>query len=207
MSTKAQNVIEFYLICNKLKDTIRTGWQNWGVHRNRLESVAEHIYGTQMLAIAIHSEFDYPLDLKKILYMLAIHELGEALIGDYTPFEINQDEKVKLERTAVHKVLQNLNNYQEIEALFLEFDEHKPPEAKFAFMCDKLESDIQCKLYDNEHTVDLKKRPYTNALKNPEIQELLQNDASWSEIWLKYSQNHNNYDSNFQVISDYLLNS
>lgn len=53
--SKAQNVVRYYVLCNKLKDVIRTGWKNWNVKRERLESVAEHIYGVQMLAIAIQS--------------------------------------------------------------------------------------------------------------------------------------------------------
>lgn len=43
--SKEQNVINYYVICNKLKNTIRTGWKNRNVKRERIESVAEHIYG------------------------------------------------------------------------------------------------------------------------------------------------------------------
>ena len=42
---KAKNVIDFYVLCNKLKDLVRTGWKTWNVDRARIESVAEHIYG------------------------------------------------------------------------------------------------------------------------------------------------------------------
>lgn len=41
--SKAENVVRYYVLCNKLKDVIRTGWKNWNVKRERLESVAEHI--------------------------------------------------------------------------------------------------------------------------------------------------------------------
>ena len=50
---KAKNVVDFFVLCNKLKDVIRTGWKNWNVKKERIESVAEHIYGVQMLAIRI----------------------------------------------------------------------------------------------------------------------------------------------------------
>ena len=40
--------------------------------------------------------------------------------------------------------------HKQIEELFLEFDAHETKEAKFAYMCDKLECDLQCKLYDQE---------------------------------------------------------
>ena len=39
---------------------------------------------------------------------------------------------------------------ENIEKLFLEFDNHKTKEANFAYQCDKLECDLQCKLYDEE---------------------------------------------------------
>lgn len=72
---KAEKVINYYVLCNKLKNVIRTGWLNWNVQRERLESVAEHIYGVQMLAIAMKSEYGYEIDIQKVIYMLAIHEL------------------------------------------------------------------------------------------------------------------------------------
>ena len=78
--SKESNVIEFYVLCNRLKNVVRTGWIKWGVNKERVESIAEHIYGTQMLAIAMYSEYNYDLDLKKVLFMLACHELEEILI-------------------------------------------------------------------------------------------------------------------------------
>ena len=54
--SREQNVINYYVLCNKLKDLIRTGWINWNVKRDRIESVAEHIYGVQQLAIAMKYE-------------------------------------------------------------------------------------------------------------------------------------------------------
>lgn len=70
---KAQSVIEFYLLCNKLKKLIRTGWLDWNVKAERLESVAEHIYGVQMLALAMNSQYDYDVDINKVIKMLAVH--------------------------------------------------------------------------------------------------------------------------------------
>ena len=71
--TKAENVVKFYVLCNKLKNVIRTGWKDWHVNRDRLESVAEHIYSVQMLAIAMNSEYKYDVDIFKVIMMLAVH--------------------------------------------------------------------------------------------------------------------------------------
>ena len=64
---KAKTIINFYVLTNKLKNIVRTGWKNWHVNAERVESVAEHIYGTQMLALAIHSEYQYDIDIKKVI--------------------------------------------------------------------------------------------------------------------------------------------
>ena len=57
--SKEQKVINYYVLCNKLKNVIRTGQKNWNVKKERIESVAKHIYGVQMLAIAMKSEYQY----------------------------------------------------------------------------------------------------------------------------------------------------
>ena len=48
MDNKIKNAITFYVLCNRLKDLIRKGPLTWNVNRERIESVAEHIYGVQM---------------------------------------------------------------------------------------------------------------------------------------------------------------
>ena len=118
--SKEQKVVNYYVICNRLKNVIRSGWTTWNVQRERIESVAEHIFGVQMLAIAMKSEFEYDIDIMKVIYMLAIHELGETVIGDLTQFQIDKTQKEKIEHEAVHKILSSLIDGEQIEKLFLE---------------------------------------------------------------------------------------
>lgn len=54
MDNKIKIAVNYYKLCTKLKDTIRTGPIVWNAKRKRIESVAEHIYGVQMLALAIY---------------------------------------------------------------------------------------------------------------------------------------------------------
>ena len=35
-----ESVVKYYVLCNKLKDVIRTGWKDWNVTKDRVESVA-----------------------------------------------------------------------------------------------------------------------------------------------------------------------
>ena len=153
MKNRAKRVIEYYVMCNKLKNVIRTGWKNWNVERKRVESIAEHIFGVQSLAIAMWSQYEYDIDFKKVIFMLAVHELEEIIIGDLTQFDISREEKMKKGIVAVDKILEGMLKKNEIRALIVEFDERKTKESLFAFQCDKLECDIQCKLYDEEKCV------------------------------------------------------
>ena len=203
--SKEKNVINYYVLCNKLKNIIRTGWKDWNVKRERLESVAEHIFGVQMLAIAMKSEYEYDIDIMKVILMLAIHELGETIIGDITLFEMSKSEKEKIEHEAVSKILEGLLDGNQIKELFLEFDMRETKEAKFAYQCDKLECDLQCKLYDEENCVDLTVQQGNKTLSDAKVQELLKNNCSWSEMWLKFGQERYPYDKNFTAISNYAI--
>jgi putative hydrolase of HD superfamily len=202
---KEQRVINYYVLCHKLKEVIRTGWKNWHVKKDRLESVAEHIFGVQMLAIAMKSEYQYDIDIMKVIFMLAIHELGEAVIGDLTQFEISKEEKEKIEHAAVHKILEGLLDGEDIEKLFLEFDAHTTKEALFAYQCDKLECDLQCKLYDEEGCVDINDQEGNATMDDELVKELLEKGVSWSTMWLLFGQKKYPYDDHFQSVSNYAI--
>ena len=74
---------------------------------------------------------------------------------------------------------------------------------KFAYQCDKLECDLQCKLYDEEGCVDLNKQEGNKTMDDSKVQELLNNGASWSTMWLKFGQSIYPYDKNFMAVSEY----
>ena len=202
--SKEENVFNYYVLCNKLKDVIRTGWLDWNVKRERVESIAEHIFGTQMLALAMKSEYQYDIDIQKVIFMLAIHELGETIIGDLTSFQISREEKEKIEHEAVHNILSGLIDGEEIEKLFLEFDAHETPESLFAYQCDKLECDIQCKIYDQENCVDLNHQENNATASDKEVKKLLDSGKSWSDMWIEFGQNRYPYDKNFMSVSEYV---
>ena len=205
-NNKIKNIVEFYVLCNKLKNVIRTGWKHWEVDKYRLESVAEHIYGTQMLAIAMYSEYKYDIDIKKVVYMLALHELEEIIIGDLTPFDIDKEEKLTKGHNAINVILNNLLNKEEIKSLILEFDERKTKESLFAFHCDKLECDFQCKLYDEEGLVNLKENKDKLRIKPTNIEQIDSGEISWSNLWLDNSKKDFKDDNNFLEVLEYIRN-
>lgn len=200
---KEKSIVDFYFLCNKLKNVIRTGWKVWNVNRERLESVAEHIYSVQMLAISMYYTYGYELDLEKVLYMLAIHELGEIEIGDITQFQISKEDKEVKEHAAVHALLSTLISSSDIEDLFLEFDAHETKESRFAYMCDKLDCDLQSILYDEEGCVDLNHQEGNKVKENPLVKKLLDQGCTYSEMWVRYGQIKYPYDENFMAVSKY----
>lgn len=206
---KAQRVVEYYMLCNKLKEVIRTGWKSWNANRERLESVADHIFGTQMIAIAMYSEFEEykNINISKVIMMLAIHELEEIDIGDKTPFQLSDAERNQIGHMAVNEILKDLIAGEEIKELILEFDERKTPEAKYAHSCDKSEWDWQSTIYDNEGCVDVRIRDDKDQkiMNHYLVKKLLDEGKSFSEICILYSQNNYNYDENFMAVSNYVL--
>ncbi len=202
---KEQKVLNYYVLCNRLKDTIRTGWKVWEVQKDRLESVAEHIFGTQMLAIAMKMEYDYQLDIQKVLMMLAVHELGEIEIGDIVTESVSGINKNEIEHAAVHRILAPLAGGEEIEALFIEFDSHATPEAQFAYMCDKLEADLQCRIYDETHCTSPQYRLTQLATENPGVKKAVEENPTWSSAWIKFNQSVQPYDEHFLAVSNYAL--
>ncbi len=200
---KVKNVLKFYVLCNSLKDVVRTGWKVWDVQRDRVESIAEHVYGVQMLAIAMYKEFEYDIDIEKVIYMLAVHELEETIIGDLTVYDISREEKKKLGKEAVDKILNDLNDSIDINNLIDEFDERQTKEARFAYYCDKLECDIQAKLYDEENCVDLEKQSNNPVLSNERVSKLMKSERSWGEAWIECDRPLYE-DEHFIEVLDYL---
>lgn len=88
-------------------------------------------------------------------------------------FEISHEEKVRIEHEAVHKILSGLLDGEALENLWLEFDAHETKEAMFAYECDKLECDLQSKLYDEEGCVNLTNQSDNKAFKSELVQKLL----------------------------------
>ena len=201
---KAKNVLKYYVFCNTLKDVVRTCWKDWNVNRERLESIAEHIYGVQMLAIAMKSEYAYDVNIEKVLKMLVVHETEEIVIGDLTLFDINREEKAKIGHRAVEKIFAGLIDGKEYIDLILEFDERKTKEALFAYHCDKLEADVQARIYDLDGCVKhINPKENERYRKSEDVKKLLDKGMSWGQMWIRYGQERYNYDENFMQVSQY----
>lgn len=199
MEEKIKNAMRFYLLATKLKYKIRSGWDknHWNVKSERIESIAEHVYGTCILAISLDSEFELNMDMEKVLKMLTIHEIGEVLIGDITPFDkVTIEEKALIEHKAMRDVIGDLVNKDELYDLLVEFDSHSTKEAKFAYLCDKMEADIQAKVYQDmgcQRDLDDQKN---NVVFNSSIVNKMIDDGAKTVFDIWYEWDKTKYESN-----------
>ena len=208
---REKNVIDFYMFCHRLKNTLRGGWVTWHIDAERIESVAEHIYGTQMLAIAMKSEFEEfkDIDILKVIYMLAIHEMAETVTGDIPMNQISAEDLHKLEHETVHELFKTILDGEKIEKIWQEFDNQESKEAVFAHFCDKLECDIQARIYDETTKVDLtiqEDNPsYLRDIVKQTLEKYKDNKHSWSSYWIKLDQELLHYPKEFKEVSEYIF--
>ena len=202
---KIEKLLKFYLLATELKDKIRQGWKVWNINRERVESVAEHIYGTCILAISIDSEFKLDIDLYKVIVMIVLHEIEEVKIGDLTPFDkVTKEEKRKLGKQAVEEVLNTINKKVQYIELIDEFENMQTKESIFAKMCDKLEADIQCKLYCEENSININKKENEHLLKDARVQKLLKSgEKTVADLYIE-SDRPIYTEKIFENIADYI---
>lgn len=196
------NVIEFYKVAIVLKQVIRSGWKQWNVRRERLESVAEHVYGTCMLAIAMASEFNYDVDIKRVVMMMAIHELEETVIPDITPMDgVSEAEKMQMGHEAIVKILSPLASADTLINLIIEFDARNSKEARFAYQCDKLECDLMSIMYDRQESVSFENASL-RVTSSSHLMSMYNKGEAKTMADFFYLYDKDKYDQNFVAVLD-----
>lgn len=186
---KINNIINFYFLASSLKDKIRTGWIQIGIEKERLESVAEHIYGCLILAIAINSEYKLNLDMYKVLKMLTLHELEEIIMGDLTiRSSVTKEEKKELGKKYVHNIVKDLCDAEEIKNLLIEFDSGETLESKFCYHIDKIECDFQAKKYDLEGVFSIEKAKEDLPYYGEDAKRIEEVSETASDYWIEFDK-------------------
>lgn len=163
----------------KLRTKIRQGHIYWGAKGERLESVSEHTYGACMLAIGIDSEYDISdFNMNKLLEMLILHETEEIIIGDQTEWDgMTPEEKLIEGRKAVINILGSLKRGNEYIRLLDEFNARKTKEASYAYLCDKMEYDLQVKAYEKMGKYDFENRPSNVVTRSKSVNDIINSGA------------------------------
>lgn len=180
--------IRFYLLVAELIRRIRTGWdkKHWGINAKRLESIGEHTFLVAILAINLSKKTKLKIDIERVVLMVILHEIGEVLLGDITPFDgITPEEKKVMEHKAMEMMLEGLENADEYYALLLEFDEHNTDDAKFAYYCDKLQANIMSKWYqDSGFHNELFNQKDNAAFESKKCQKIVADGAKTAfDVW------------------------
>ncbi len=154
---------DFFVLAEKLKTTYRHSVTS---DNSRTESVAEHVWLASVMAMLIHPYLKVKVDLVKLLKMLLIHDLGEAVIGDI-PAHIKDGanyKPLKSERDGLLMLTQPLSDElrEEIMMLFDEFEARQTPTAQVAKAIDRFEALMQHNLVDikNWDQGDYNVQPY-----------------------------------------------
>lgn len=190
---KNYEIFKFYYLNRVLMETIRSGWdsKHWNISHKRIERISEHVVGSIALAIGMCSAFDFDVNLDKVIETLCIHEIGEIDIGDLTPFDgSTSEQKAAIEHEAWKKMLCNLTNYEDMFARLLEFDNKTTNDGTFVYYCDKLEADIQSKVYQDmgcHHPLTEQKNNI--VFKSSKVQKILENGAKDAfDVWYQYDK-------------------
>jgi len=78
-----EEIVDFVQKAGLLKKVKRSGWISW-VGIERPESVADHSFRSAILAMCIADLKG--LNTEKLMRMLLLHDIHEAIIGDYDYF-------------------------------------------------------------------------------------------------------------------------
>ena len=165
-------LVEFFQMVGELKRLPRQGWLDRGIATP--ESVADHTYRMALMAWVLGTQAQ--LDTGRLLRLVLVHDLPEALTGDTTPYRAlierglsaedaaeqwhdlltEQDlasgrvEKTAAERVAIAELVSHLSPAlaAELTDLWSDYAERRTPEAKFASQIDKLEALLQAIEYE-----------------------------------------------------------
>ena len=143
---KAEEIIELAMKGEDLKKLDRTGWILAKVDQSRVESVAEHSFGTTLISLLLaeHQKYEgVEIDLGKTLSMAIMHDLAESEISDIVIDREAPDrqeqmrEKAHVEGQAMSKLLSSLGNEgKSLHILWEELQSQSSREARVVISSD-----------------------------------------------------------------------
>lgn len=116
------------------------------INSNRRENDAEHSWHLAIMALILSEHANEKVDILKVVKMLLIHDIVEIDAGDIFIYDTQKNHcNTANEEKAAERIFGLLPTEQKEEyiALWLEFEERKTPEAKFARAMDRLEPLLQ----------------------------------------------------------------
>jgi len=134
---RLRSQLAFLVEVDKLKGVLR---QTSPIGLERRENSAEHSWQVVLTALMLQEHANEPIDLIKVLTMLAIHDVVEVDVGDTFHYSKNKREDLaELEAAAAQRIFGLLPSDQagHYAAIWHEFEAKETPEAKFANAVDR----------------------------------------------------------------------
>jgi putative hydrolase of HD superfamily len=138
-SADIERYLAFFRAAEALKDTMRSGYTAGG----RRESTAEHSWRLCLMALALAPEIE-GVDLARLIELLIVHDLGEAIGGDIPAPEQTGD-KTAEERRDFLALIAPLPEVarERLRVRWEEYNAVATPEARLAKGLDRLETVLQ----------------------------------------------------------------
>jgi len=134
-------LLDFLRRAERLKTVTRTAWTSEG----KQESTAEHTWRMGLFALSLRPWFP-ELDFAKVLALVLVHDLGEAIHGDISAvLQAGAPPKLEQERRDLLELLTSAPDAvrRDFVAWWEEYNAAATPEAKFVKAVDKLETVLQ----------------------------------------------------------------
>lgn len=148
---QADSLIGLGEAVQRLKRVPRTGWLLRGIPHGEAESVAAHSCGVGLIALALVETMAEPLDLGRLLAICLLHDLAEAILGDWpgpVARYLPSGAKVEAEARALDELLQGLPFADRWLSLWQEYQSAATIEGKVARDADKLDMLLQAAAYE-----------------------------------------------------------
>ena len=82
VNMKVNNALAFAQLIGLVKNVKRTGWLRY-LKSDQVESVGDHSFRIAALSMALRTNTQF--DQRRCLEMALIHDIGEGIVGDFTP--------------------------------------------------------------------------------------------------------------------------
>jgi putative hydrolase of HD superfamily len=144
-------ILDFLALADRLKLVERRGRIALPDGTTRRENSAEHCWHLALIAVLLRDEVAVPVDLGRVLAMVAVHDLVEIEAGDtyaYDPAGLAT--QAAREAAAADVVFATLppDLGPRLRAVWEEFEAGETPEARYAMACDRMQGFLQNALSD-----------------------------------------------------------
>jgi putative hydrolase of HD superfamily len=137
-----QRQIDFIVEADKIKNILR---KSRLFDQTRFENDAEHSWSVCLMALLFREYANFPVNVERVVLMLLIHDIVEVDAGDTFLYAVDRDSAHDREEKAARRIFGLLESDQAAEFYdaWVEFEERKTNEAKFAAVFDRFEPILQ----------------------------------------------------------------